>query len=378
MYVINYQFIYFFRNYSILYIYLSKNGKRLKMFKVMIKICDSLFKEASRNYFAKLIYPTYRGDWYKRKGYNGSSHQERFNDFVAKQKLPTATYYEEFKSLKLIRKFIAADDYKIDSVEIKPNKVLSKNKPANGLYILCFQGRSEYYESRFRDMALFARNTGATIIGFNPKGFHASTGKTRILFDIVDDGIVLVEYLLARNIHPNQIILYGNSLGGAVQEMVCRYFRQLKSIDFRQINSNSFRSLAAVFSTNMKMSFLENKLRQLMKYAGWEINYDEDFYKTGVYRCYLMRKGDKVIGQVASFGSRVNTLRDIANAPSEYRRTLKWLNDNSELIPIISNKKDQHILSLCNMCLGIQDQKGEYLSVWYFINKYLESSNKFI
>ena len=344
----------------------------------MIKICKTFFKEIIRNYFTRLIYPTYPGDWYKCKGYNGTSHQERFNDFVAKQKLLGAIYYEEFKLLKLTRKFIVSNGYKIDSIEIRPNKVLSKDKPGHGLYILCFHGRSEYYESRFRDMALFARNTGATIIGFNPKGFHASTGKTKTLSDIVDDGILLIEHLLARNIHPKQIVLYGNSLGGAMQEMVCKHFRQLKSIDFRQINSNSFSSLAAIFSTNMRMPFLENKLTQLMKYVGWEISYDRDFYATGVYRCYLIRKGDKVIKPVAAFCSKVNTLQDIANAPSGYKETLKWLNDNSEVMAIISSKKDPHALSLYHMYLGIQDQKGCYLSVWHFINIYLEASNKII
>ena len=344
----------------------------------MTKICATFFKEIMRKNFAKLIYPTYPGDWYRRKGYNGTSHQERFNDFVARQKLPGAMYYEEFKSLKLTRKFITSNGYKIDSVEIKPSRILSKNKPGDNLYIVCFLGRSEYYESRFRDMALLARNTGATVIGFNPKGFHASTGKTEILLDIVSDGIVLIEYLLARNIYPKQIVLYGNSLGGAVQEPVCKHFRQLKSIDFRQINSNSFRSLAAVFSTNMKMPFLENKLMQLMKYVGWETDYEQFFYKTGVYKCYLVRKGDKVIKPVSSFCSKVNRLRDITDAPDEYRDTLKWLNENAELIPIALSKKDPHDLSLHKLHLGIQDEKGRYFTVWHFINKYLEASNKLI
>jgi|JFJP01.1.fsa_nt_gi hypothetical protein len=344
----------------------------------MVQICITIFKEIMRKNFTKLIYPTYRGDWYRRKGYNGVSHQERFNDFIARQKLPGALYYKEFKSLKLTRKFVASSGYKIDSVEIKPNKLLSKNKPGDGLFIVCFLGRSEYYESRFRDMALFAQNTGATIIGFNPKGFHASTGKTKILFDIVDDGVALLESLLARNINPKQIVLYGNSLGGAVQELVCKHFRQLKSIDFRQINSNSFRSLAAVFSNNMKLPFFESKLMKLMQYVGWEMDYEQNFYKTGVYRCFLLRQGDKVIKKEASFCSKINRLQDVNDAPDEYRNTLNWLHKNSELIPIVPSKKDPHELSLHKLCLGAKDTKGRYFTVWDFINKYLESSNKFV
>ena len=73
----------------------------------MVQICITIFKEIMRKNFAKLIYPTYTGDWYKRKGYNGVSHQERFNDFIARQKLPGALYYKEFQSLKLTRKLLS-------------------------------------------------------------------------------------------------------------------------------------------------------------------------------------------------------------------------------------------------------------------------------
>ncbi len=329
-------------------------------------------------YFAKLVYPTYRGDWYKRKGYSGSSDQEIFADFLAKQKIVGAIYYEEFKLLKLTRRFIISNGSKIDSVEIKPNKALSKNKPGNGLYILCFYGKGEYYESRFRDMALFAKNTGAAIIAFNPKGFHVSTGKTQILSDIVDDGIAVVDYLLARNIDFSQIVFYGNSLGALVQELVSRYFRMVKSINFRQINSNSFNRLSAVFASNAGVFFLKKIVFSLMKYARWEADYDEDYYKTGIYRCYLWREGDKIIKPVAAFYSKVNILQDLIDAPEEYKENLKWLNENSKLIPASFSKKDPHFLNISNLRLEIKDDKGDYLTVWHFINNYLEASNKFI
>jgi alpha/beta superfamily hydrolase len=338
----------------------------------------AMFKEIIRKYFAKSIYPTYPGDWYKRKGYIGDSHLDRFNDFVNQQKQPGAIYYQEFRSLKLTRELIISGHCKIDSVTIKPSKALSDNKPGEGLYIICFQGRGEYYESRFRDMAMLARETGATVIGFNPKGFHASSGKTRVLSDIVDDGIALIEHLLAQNVASSQIILYGNSLGGWVQEMICGYFRKLKSIDFRQINSNSFRSLAAVVSSNLGVGFLEKKLSNLMKYVGWEITPGKDFYKTGIYRCYLTRENDKTIKPDAAFCAKINSSKDILEAPAAYKDSLKWLNDNANLVCLTETKKDPHDLSLYNFHLKAQDEKGKNLTVWYFINKYLKASNGFV
>ncbi len=337
-----------------------------------------MLKVILSKYFTKLIYPTYPGDWYKRKGYNGFSPQELFADFIQKQKITGSIYHKEFQSLKFTRRFIISGNHKIDSVEIKPYTKISKNQPGNGLYILCFFGKGEYYESRFRDMALFAKNTGATIVAFNPKGFHTSTGKTKCLSDIAQDGIAIIDHLLTRSIHPAQIILYGNSLGAVVQELVCRHFKHSRSINFRQINSNSFSTLTAVIMANSKIAFLEKIVSYLMKYAGWEIDYPEDFYKTGIYRCYLTRKGDKIIKPNISFGNKVNMSIDLANAPVGYQETLKWLNERSELIPIISTNKDPHELSLNNLCLETKDKEGTNLTVWDFINKYLEASNRFI
>lgn len=336
------------------------------------------FKETLRRIFVRLIYPTHSRDWYKQKGYTGVSYQSRFNDFVTKQSLPNSLYYKEFKSLKLTRKFIMSHDCKIDSVEIKPSTVLTQNKPGEGLYIVFFLGKKEYYESRFRDMALFAQKTGATIIGFNPKGLNSSTGRTKVLSDIVNDGVALVDSLLARNINHKKIVFYGNSLGAAIQELVCKHFRKLELIDFRQINSNSFYSLAAVLSINIKLPFLERSLTKLMKYIGWEMDYEKHFYKTSVYRCFLTRKGDKVIKPEAFFRTKINILQDIRDAPEGYKESLAWLNKNSELIQIVFSKKELHTLSLNQMCLAIQDNNGHNITVWYFINQYLESSNKFV
>lgn len=342
-----------------------------------------MLKETLRRYFAKRIYPTYRGDWYKLKGYDGSSPQMRFNDFVKKQSIPESLYYQEFKNLNLIRQFVDSGNFKLDSVRLKPNKSISQDKPGYNLYIICFHGRSEYYESKFRDMALMARETGATIIGFNPKGFHSSTGKTKTIHDIVNDGIALIESLLAENISPKQIVFYGNSLGGAVQALVCKHFQKLNQVNFRQINSNSFRTLSGVFAAKMRLPFLEKQLYTIMKYSGWEIDYNRDFYKTGIYRCYLTRANDRTILVGASFVSKVSLSADLKNAPTRYQDTMQWLIDNSELIvdnSIKGNKpvKDPHDLNLYRLCLKAKNAKGENLKVWEFFNRYLEASNRFV
>ncbi len=337
-----------------------------------------MFKEFFRHYFAKKIYPTYSRNWYKCKGYVGESKQAIFADFVAQQKKPGAIYYNEFKFLRLTRHFVAHREHNIDAVIITPNKKFSNDKPGAGLYIICFRGKREYYESKFREMAIIAKETGSSVVGFNPKGFQSSTGSTKILDDIIEDGIKIVEYLLAKGIDAANIIFYGNSLGAAVQDSVNEYFKNSKSINFRQINSNSFRSLAAVIATNLKLSFLEKILYHFMKYIGWEFSYSEDFYKTGIYKCYLTRKDDKVIKKQDSFCSRVNLQSDINNAPSDYVKDFNWLHDNAEIILLNNKEKNIHNLNLPSFFLKSLNEHGHNLSIWHFFNRYLESSNKYV
>lgn len=337
-----------------------------------------MIREYLRKFFAKSIYPTYRGDWYKRKGYKGITHQKKFADFVQKQQTPEGVYFKEFKNLQLTRRFIPCGKHVIDTVFLKPDSKIGQDKLGGDLVIVCFQGRGEYYESRFRDMALMAQNTGATVIGFNPKGFHSSTGKTRILKDIVEDGIVIVSYLLAKNIKSAQIIFYGNSLGGGVQEMVNQHFLVKNNYRFRQINSNSFRSLGSVFACRFKVPFLERIISKIMDYAGWEIRPGADFFHSGIYRCYLDRLNDGTILPKARYSSLVNPQADLAQAPEEFRETLRWLQQNHVIVCLENKQGDPHNFSLNNFCLNIKDQNGSCLSVWEFINKYLEATNALV
>ena len=253
-----------------------------------------------------------------------------------------------------------------------------------------FQGRYEYYESRFRDMALLSKYTGASVVGFNPKGFHSSTGRTRILQDIVDDGIAVVKYLLKQNISPSNIIMLGNSLGAAVQEMVCkRIDKELLISGFRQINSNSFRTLSGVISYRFKAPYLEKMLHRLLSYSGWEIDVDKDFYITGPMRLALKRLDDKTILPGASYHSGVDKEADLGHiqkSDASYISDYEYLSLHGELVHkstgehISSGKKspgkreDPHILSLNQFISAHQED----YSVFDIINYYISVSNRFM
>jgi len=333
-----------------------------------------MFKLYMRNVFTRGFYPTKSTNWYKNKGYVGDDAQQQFADFLGKQSIEGSVYFKEFQSLSFTRQYIPSGVYKLDSVLVTPDSNIAKGKPGEGVYFVLFQGRGEYYESRFRDMARQAHKTGANIMAFNPKGFHNSTGKIRTLSDLVDDGIAVIEYLLDKGVDYKNIVLQGNSLGSGVQEMVSEHFRLNHGISFRQINSNSFKNLASIVANHYKAPFLESFFGMLLKRSGWEIAPGLDFYKTSPYRMYLRRKGDRTIMGGAEFHSMVDHEADYESSPEGYKETNKWLNERNRIIYTGKRQKDPHELGLSLFKIDEEEKR----SVFIMINKFLEESKKYI
>lgn len=331
-----------------------------------------------RKYFAKVFYPTNSDDWYKSKGYHGKDDQECFAEFLSNQDQEGAIFYDEFKPLDLKRQFIKSGENQLDSVLLTPKKTLNSERKERDLYFVFFQGRGEFYESRFREMAIQARETGSTVLGFNPKGFRSSTGNTEKIFDIVDDGIAVIKYLLEQmRVLPNQIVLQGNSLGAGVQEMVTEYFWKSYGFRFRQINSNSFKTLGAVLAYHYRVPYLERIIRLVLIYAEWEIIPGENFYKTGPYRCYFRRLNDRTIALGAEYNAKIDIESDCRQCPSGYSETNRWLYENCQLVYNGNSETDPHFLSLYNFDLQGEEGENKY-SVYRFINRYLEESEKYI
>ena len=322
-----------------------------------------------RKFFCRHIYQPKSKDWYQEKGYIGKDHYERFADFLTQQKKHAAVFYHEFKGLVLSRQFISSGKYFLDTVIISP----STDMPVAGLCFIFFQGKGEYYELRFRDMAKQCKETGASIVGFNPKGMGCSSGKTQTLSDIVEDGIALINYLLSNKISPDQIILQGNSLGSAVQEMVSQHFKKQKGYIFRQINSNSFKSVGAVIAHYYRLPFLEKILERIIRYSGWEIEIDKDYYTTGPHRCYLRRLNDRTILPRAEYHTMIDHKRDYASCPDYFKETLAWLNAHNLLIYTGEKTKDPHEMSLHHFKVKPLPGDKSSFTVYQFINRFIKS-----
>lgn len=332
-----------------------------------------------QRFFAKIFYHANNNNWFLEKKYLGRDYQEQFANFLSAQKQDSANFYHEFKDISLTRQMIYfSQSIALDSVLIIPHEKISFDKPGYKSVFVFFHGRGEYYEARFRDMAIQAKETGSAVLGFNPKGLRSSQGKTEKLSDIVEDGICVVKFLLEeKGFHHKQIIFQGNSMGGGVQEMVSEYFSKKYGFKFRQINSNSFRNLAAVFACYYHVPLLEKFLSSILKYANWEIKVNDDFYTTGPHRMVLKRHNDRTILPKAEFYSKLDIEADCLNCPLGYKATNRFLYDNCLLVYNGNSKTDPHFLSL-NQFVVHDKYSQEVFSVYKLINKYLEESIKYL
>ncbi len=326
-------------------------------------------------FFANIFYRTTSDDWYLSKGYYGANIEEKFKSFILSQREEGAVFYDEFRYVHLKRQVINSCGHELDSVLIRHNE-FDKTSNEQAIYFILSQGRGEYYESRFRDMAIQARETKASVLGYNPKGFKSSTGKTQTIFDLVEDAKSVIRYLLdEEHVLPANIILQGNSLGAAVLEMASEYYRKHYNLRFRQINSNSFRTLAAVLAYHYKLPALEKVFGLLLSFAKWEVIPGIDFYQTGPYRCILRRLNDRTILLGAEFFAAIDIVNDNASCPIEYRETNLWLYNHCQLVYKGNSETDPHFLSLHHFHLpGIEGDSQH--SVYKYINLFVSESQK--
>lgn len=168
---------------------------------------------------------------------------------------------------------VTHDKAELNSIEITPTDVLPYQ-----FVIIKFNGNNMLYESRIQEMINDARELKATVIGFNHRGVSQSTGKVRSRDDLLVDGIAQVQRLLKLGVKPEQIVLDGISLGGAIATLVAFYFFQ-KGQHIFLFNDRSFADIEKVAtgiickdrSACAQTSF-ESTAAFLLKLTAWNID----------------------------------------------------------------------------------------------------------
>ncbi len=346
------------------------------------------FKRKTQELLARILFPTTYRDWFKEKGY-GKQGKDSFEDFLEQQYSNSASaYHKEFQGLTIKREFISCLDYRkntceLDSISFSPNE--SELESGKGAHIVNFFGRLEYYECNFRDMAREAHATGATIHAFNPPGMNSSTGKVYELKDLVNSGIAQINKLLKDGVHPDKIILQGNCMGAAVAEEVNAHFNKTRGVEFRRINSNSFKSMNALLTyLYPSLSFVKAQVKKILEYTGWQSTPGKLFQVTSPYKAYMSRKNDKTIMPDAKMKKKIEKMQKKEELNSEPKKYVEyevhrtWLDERAEMVldseHFTKDKNtNQHELDLYKL----KSDKDE-TTAYDFINYYIKASNEYV
>ncbi|MFT4059642.1 MAG: hypothetical protein QM652_08850 [Legionella sp.] len=338
---------------------------------------------------ARVLFPTVQQDWYLTKGY-GKEGVESFANFLNQQYTDLrAIYYKDFKELEIKREFVNCHDsrrnsLKLDSISFTP--LYSENQEGEGIHIINFFGRGEYYECNFKDMARQAKATGATIHAYNPPGMNSSTGKVLEFKDLINAGIAQVNHLLKQGVHPDQIIIQGNCLGAAVAEEVNKCFNEQCNINFRRINSNSFKSISALLTKMYQpLALMKDTLKKLLNYAGWYTKPGALFKETGPYKVYMRRAGDETIALSVTMHMKVEkekrrkAIVSDQDINQDYEKERKWLDEHAIMeLDDEHYAKDKKINPHELDLYKLRAKHPDHCSAFDFVNRYIKASNEYI
>ncbi|WED44169.1 Dot/Icm T4SS effector alpha/beta hydrolase [Legionella cardiaca] len=357
---------------------------------------SSIHKKLQR-IMASVLCPTLKRDWYAYKGYK--TFDQYAHSMFSKEAIKGDLLKKGWDNIKAERNFVECMDVRgnscqLDSISLSPIKG-DKSLPGAGKHILNFLGSMQFYEGFVSSMAKQQVLSGATVHAFNYPGMYSSTGEVLEFNDLVNSGIAMVNKLLEKGVHPDDIILQGNCLGAAVAEAVAAQFRA-QNIQLRVINSNSFKSIKSVIVEKFHLSLIKNLVEKLLSYTGWLITPSklrgEEHHSP--YHLVLSRSGDKTIparSQMASSTKKHTTEESFDTYNDDFQQKLaphlemKYEND---LLP----KEQRDAYDQLQKVLGGQIIKDPHLapqhtmysatdnnvSFYTVVNTYLQVSEKYI
>lgn len=166
---------------------------------------------------------------------------------------------------------------KLEAVQFNPNNFAQKN-PADQKYIICINGRDSLFadDDKLSQMQEDSKATDAAVMSFNMPDMGNSKGSSPDAADMVMILTDIVKTLINRGVKPENIILKGHSLGGAIATLTAANLHQEKH-PVRLFVDRSFSSLSNVMSDKFtsiwggKLLF-KPVINYLLSLARWNID----------------------------------------------------------------------------------------------------------
>ncbi|MGL9718867.1 MAG: alpha/beta hydrolase family protein [Wolbachia sp.] len=264
---------------------------------------------------------------------------------------------------------------KIQTITL-PGKNIDQNNNQNEKHLIYFIGGNRALKSS-KDYSQnwdWATEQGITVHLFNYPGLGLSKNSSLIRSNRVKSGIAVATNLLEKGIRPDDIILFGDCLGGHVAAEVHKNFKD-NNIHLKCIVSNAASSLKQAsiyyfgFIAKLKI-FLAPIIKLVLKIFGCHWKTHKIVNSITPYTMYFNREGDETIKQSAQLATKIEKIekngrgkdyqkKEVFEGFEEDENFFKqhtMLRKNSECIDPEKADKDVHVLPIT--CLKSSDEMG--------------------
>uniref|UniRef100_A0A1A9VJX0 Uncharacterized protein n=1 Tax=Glossina austeni TaxID=7395 RepID=A0A1A9VJX0_GLOAU len=254
---------------------------------------------------------------------------------------------------------------KIQTITL-PGKNIDQNNNQSEKHLIYFIGGNRALKSSkdYTPNWDWATEQGITVHLFNYPGLGLSRNNSLIRSNRVKSGIAVVTNLLEKGIKPDDIILFGDCLGGHVAAEVHKNFKD-KDIHLRCIISNAASSLKQAslyyfgFIAKLKI-FLAPIIKLVLKIFGCHWKTHKIVNSITPYTMYFNREGDKTIKQPTQLATKIEKIekngrrkdyqkKEVFKDFEEYEEFFKQytiLRRNDECIDPKKADKDVHKLPI--------------------------------
>lgn len=197
--------------------------------------------------------------------------------FPSRQRARLAENSELSSICRIAPELITRRGDKLEAVQFNPKKFAQK-KPGDQKYIISINGRDTLFadDDKLVQMQEDSKTTDAAVMAFNMPGMGNSEGSSRQASDLVEVTTDIVKMLINRGVKPENILLKGHSLGGAIATLTAADLHREKQ-PVRLFVDRSFSSLTHVISDKL-MTIWGGKLlfKPIINYflslSGWNID----------------------------------------------------------------------------------------------------------
>lgn len=373
------------------------------MFWQVVTPVRTFFHSRIQSLVAQQLFPPGNGDWYVFHGFGEKIDENGVVQSPFDQMRKSEQYGQQFENVRLELEHVNATladstSCKLEMLCSAPLGFGDATTPLAGFekHVVYFTGVGTHYQDCFKDITTAVKETGATYYAFNYPGASTSTGRVKEAKDLINAGIAVVNCILIKGVHPDDIILQGDSFGAAIAYEVKKQFKTQSDIQLRIIMNNTFKSFKAVVNDKFLdgsclLEPIKPYTKTLLIYTGWHVTPGKDYKFSGPYQCHIQHEGDQTLSEASTLSGKVNKYTIEArqdDCPAEYVLSRNKL-DAMHVVRVTEDAKkrlaekfgvdkagavDAHFADLCEMEMA----EGGGSVYTRFICEFMSASDRYI